>query len=122
MNNQQILTGVEALSILQIMDLTEALYKRWGITPPSYIQPISQVVEKPAEEAQTQFSLKLVSFEVPAKIVVIKLIREITGLGIAEAKKMSESVPIVIKDGLSKADAETVNAKFQGVRCVTELV
>ena len=75
----------------------------------------------PAAEEKTEFDVVLASFDAAAKIKVIKAVREITGLGLAEAKAAVEGVPTVMKEGLSKEDAEALKAQIEEVGGKVEL-
>lgn len=124
MKNDQILSGIEQMSVLQIIALTEALCKRFGVDPRTLypqqrhapVEPVRQV-----EEAMV-FNIQLDSYEPEAKVTVIKLLREVTGRGLVDAKYLAESVPVIIKEGLSKEDADAVCAKFQGIKATVTCV
>ena len=75
----------------------------------------------PAAEEKTEFDVVLASFDAAAKIKVIKAVREITGLGLKEAKELVDNAPKTVKEGLSKAEAEEMKAKLEEAGAKVEL-
>ena len=92
--------------------LSNQQFSRWGAGRPAIA---------PAAEEKTEFDVVLVGFDAAQKIKVIKSVREITGLGLAEAKKAVEETPTTLKEALSKDDAETMKKDLEAVGAKIEL-
>ena len=110
---QEIIDALKELSVMELNDLVTACEEEFGV---SAAAGVAVVAAGPAavEEEKTEFDVELT--EVGAqKIKVIKAVRDATGLGLKEAKELVESAPIVVKEGLSKADAETLQKALEEV-------
>ena len=109
-----IVDEVAALSVLELAELVKEVEDRFGVSAAAAV-----AVAAPADagaaavEEKTEFDVILASFDAAAKIKVIKVVREITGLGLAEAKAAVEAAPKAIKEGVSKDDAEALKAKIE---------
>lgn len=117
-----IIEEIKTLSILELRDLVKAIEEEFGVsaTPVAVAAgPAAAGAAAPAE-AQTEFSVVLKETGAE-KIKVIKVVREVTTLGLKEAKEATEKVPSVIKEGISKEDAEAVAAKFKAVGATVEI-
>jgi large subunit ribosomal protein L7/L12 len=109
---------VEALSNLKVLDVVElikSLEEKWGVSAAAPVAVAAAgggaaAAAAPVEE-QTEFTVTMTSFGAN-KVGVIKVIREITGLGLKEAKDLVEGVPSVVKEAVSKADAEAIKKKL----------
>ena len=105
-----ILEEIKALTILELADLVKAIEEEFGVSA----APVAvAAVGAPAAavEEKTEFDVELTNFGAK-KLDVIKVIREITGLGLKEAKEMVEGAPKIVKEGASKEDAEAIKAKL----------
>lgn len=111
-----IIASLEQMTVLDLVDLKKTLEDRWGVTPLVGISqpaPLGMTLEVPvAIEEQTEFSVILQAFG-PNKIAVIKVIRELTSLGLKEAKDLVESAPTTVREGLSKDEAEAAVTKLR---------
>ena len=110
---QEIIDALKELSVMELNDLVTACEAEFGV---SAAAGVAVVAAGPAavEEEKTEFDVELT--EVGAqKIKVIKAVRDATGLGLKEAKELVESAPKVVKEGLSKADAETLQKALEEV-------
>ena len=109
----QILEEIKGLTILEMNDLVKGLEEAFGVTaaPVAVAGGAVAGAAAPAEEEKTEFDVVLASFGAK-KLDVIKAVREITGLGLKEAKDLVESAPKAIKEGASKEDAEAIKAKL----------
>ena len=118
--NEQVVDYLSGLTVMDLVKLTETLEEKWGVkaAPVAVAGPAGPAPE--AEEAQTEFNVMLMNFGA-AKIKVIKAVREITGLGLKEAKTMVESAPCAVKEGVSKADAEEIAAKIKETGAEVEI-
>jgi large subunit ribosomal protein L7/L12 len=117
----EIVSQIEQLSVLDLVDLTKRLQDRWGVSaaaamPMMAAMPASgapAAAAAPAEEAPTEFNVILSGLADPGKkINVIKVVRELTGLGLKEAKDVVEGVPQPIKEGASKEESDSIRAKL----------
>ena len=98
---------IKALTVLELSELVHALEEEFGVSAAAMAAPA------PAAEEKTEFDVVLTGFDAAAKIKVIKVVREITGLGLAEAKAAVEGTPKTLKEALSKEDAEAMKAKVE---------
>ena len=106
----QILEEIKSLTILELADLVKAVEEEFGVSAAPVAVAGAAVAAAPVEE-KTEFDVVLA--EVGAsKLNVIKVVRELTGLGLKEAKELVEGAPKTIKEGLSKEDAEAMKAKI----------
>ena len=97
---------IKGLTVLELSELVHALEEEFGVSAAAMAAPAAGGAA-PAAEEKTEFDVVLVGFDAAQKIKVIKSVREITGLGLAEAKKAVEETPTTLKEALSKDDAET---------------
>ena len=103
---------VKSLTVLELSELVHALEEEFGVSAAAMAAPAAGGAAAPAAEEKTEFDVVLA--EVGAeKIKVIKAVREITGLGLAEAKAAVEGTPKTLKEALSKEDAEAMKAKVE---------
>ena len=111
---------VKALTVIELSELVHALEEEFGVSAAAMAAPAAGGAAAPAAEEKTEFDVIMTSFG-SEKIKVIKEIRGITGLGLAEAKALVEGVPAKVKEGVSKEDAEAVVAKFAEVGAKIEV-
>lgn len=102
---------VKALTVLELSELVHALEEEFGVSAAAMAAPAAAAA--PAAEEKSEFDVILASFDAAAKIKVIKAIREITGLGLAEAKAFAEATPKALKEGVSKEEAEELQKKVE---------
>jgi len=108
----QILETIKSLTILELADLVKAVEEEFGVSAAAPVAVAGAAgAAAPAAEEKTEFDVVLKSFGAK-KLDVIKVIREITGLGLKEAKELVEGAPKTVKEGLSKEDAEAMKAKI----------
>ena len=120
LNKEDILAYLEEATILELNDLVKAIEEKFGVTAAA---PVA-VVATPAEEAeQTGPSTVTVSLTSAgqSKVAVIKLVREITGLGLLEAKQAVDKVPAVIKENISPDEAAELKKKFEDAGATVEI-
>ena len=110
---------VKGLTVLELSELVHALEEEFGVSAAAMAAPAAAAA--PAAEEKTEFDVILAGFDAAAKIKVIKVVREITGQGLAEAKATVEGTPSTLKEGISKADAEELKAKIEEVGGKVEL-
>ena len=110
---------IKTLTVLELSELVHALEEEFGVSAAAMAAPAAAAA--PAVEEKTEFDVVLTGFDAAAKIKVIKIVREITGQGLAEAKATVEGTPSTLKEGISKADAEELKAKIEEVGGKVEL-
>ena len=110
---------IKALSVLELSELVHALEETFGVSAAAAAAPAAGAVAAVVEE-KTEFDVVMTDFGAE-KIKVIKEVRAITGLGLAEAKALVEGVPCKIKEGLSKDDAEAMKKQLTDVGAEIEL-
>jgi large subunit ribosomal protein L7/L12 len=110
---------IKALTVLDLSELVHALEDTFGVSAAVAAAPAAAAAAAVVEE-QTEFDVVMTSFGAE-KIKVIKEVRSITGLGLAEAKALVEGVPAKIKEGVSKDEAEEFKKQLEGVGAVVEL-
>ncbi len=103
----QIIEQIKALTILELADLVKAIEEEFGVSAAPVAVAGAAVAAAPAAEEKTEFDVILKNFG-GNKLGVIKAVREITGLGLKEAKELVEGAPKTLKEAVSKADAEAI--------------
>ena len=111
---------IKALSVLELSELVHALEDTFGVSAAAVAAGPAVAAAGPAVEEKTEFDVILSEFGAE-KIKVIKEVRAITGLGLAEAKGLVEGVPAKIKEGVSKEDAEALKAQLEAVGAKVEI-
>ena len=112
LTTDQILDAISSMTVLECSELVKAMEEKFGVTAAVAVAAGPAAGAAPAAEEQTEFIVTLDSFDAAKKIPVIKVIREITGLGLGEAKALVEGAPKTVKEGVSKADADAMVAKI----------
>ena len=113
MNKEQIMEAIEKMTVLELSELVKALEEKFGVSasaPMAAAAPVAAAAAPVAEE-QTEFDV-IWTAAGAGKIGVIKVVRELTGLGLKEAKDLVDGAPKAVKEKISKADAEAVKAKL----------
>lgn len=110
LNIEQIIADIKEATILELNDLVKAIEEEFGVTAAA---PVAVAATAgPAAEEKTEFNVELTSAG-DKKIGVIKVVREATGLGLKEAKELVDGAPSIIKEGVSKEDAEALKAQLE---------
>ena len=112
---------VKALTVLELSELVKALEEEFGVSAAAMAAPAAGGAAAEAAEEKTEFDVVLAGFDAAAKIKVIKAVREITGLGLAEAKAVVEGAPKPLKEGVSKDEAEELKKKLEEAGAKVEL-
>lgn len=115
-----ILDEIKALTILEVADLVKALEEEFGVSAAPVAVAAVGGAAAPAAEEKTEFDVVLTSFG-DSKLGVIKAVREVTGLGLKEAKELVEAVPKKLKEGVSKEDAEKIKADLTAAGATVEI-
>jgi large subunit ribosomal protein L7/L12 len=118
MTQEQILDAIKEMTVLQLNDLVKAIEEEFGVTAAAPVAAAAGGAA--AEEEKTEFDVILNSAG-DQKIKVIKVVREITGLGLKEAKGLVDEAPKALKEGVSKEDAEEIKGKLEEVGASVEV-
>ena len=110
---------IKALTVLELSELVHALEEEFGVSAAAMAAPAAAAA--PAAEEKTEFDVILAGFDAAAKIKVIKVVREITGLGLAEAKAVVEGAPKALKEAVSKDEAEELKKKLEEAGAKVEI-
>ena len=113
MNKDQIMEAIEAMSVLELSELVKALEEKFGVSAAAPMAvAAAPAAGAAAAEEQTEFDVVLTAAGA-SKINVIKIVREVTGLGLKEAKAIVDEAPKAVKEKISKADADALAAKLK---------
>ena len=112
MTTQEIIEVIKGLSVLELNDLVKACEEEFGVSAAAGVVVAAAAEGGAAAEEKDEFDVELVSAGA-AKVKVIKVVREVTGLGLKEAKALVDEAPKVIKEGASKAEAEEIKTKLE---------
>src|SRR5512140_316072 len=120
-DKDQFLTALDSMTVMELNDLVKAIEEKFGVSAASMAAPAAgAAAAAPAAEEKTEFTVQLT--EVGAnKVQVIKAVREITGLGLKEAKDLVDGAPKPVKEGIAKADAEAAKKKLEDAGAKVEL-
>ena len=121
MNAQEIISAVESMTILELADLVKAMEEKFGVSaaaPVAVAAGPAAAAEAVEEKTEFDVILKDVGSE---KIKVIKAVRELTGLGLKEAKELVDGAPKTLKEGVTKEAAEEIKKKFEEVGATVEI-
>ena len=122
MDKEKLIADLKAMSVLELAELVKALEEEFGVSAAAGAVVAAGPAAAPAEAVEEKTEFDVILKEVgPEKIKVIKVVREATGLGLAEAKAVVEAAPKAIKEGVSKEDAEALKAKLEEVGAKVEL-
>ena len=120
LTNDQILEAVGNMTVLEISDLVKAMEEKFDVSAAAPVMVAGAGAAGPVEEEQTEFDVILTGFG-EKKIAVIKAVREISGLGLKEAKEAVEAGDKAIKEGVSKEEANTIKEKLEAAGASVEL-
>ena len=115
-----ILDSIKSLTILEVADLVKALEEEFGVSAAPVAVAAVGGAAAPAVEEKTEFDVVLTSFGT-SKLGVIKAVREVTGLGLKEAKELVEGCPKTLKEGVSKDEAEKIKADLTAAGATVEV-
>lgn len=129
MTKDEVMQAIKSMNVLDLSDLVKSLETEFGISATAVAVAAPQaagtsgssaVAVAPAEEEQTEFEITLKEIG-PNKVNVIKAVREVTTLGLREAKELVESAPIRVKEGVTKDEAQNVKTKLEAAGAVVEI-
>ena len=124
-SKEELVDALSNLKVLEVVDLIKALEDKWGVSAAAPVAIAAGPAggggaAAPAAEEKTEFNVTMTSFGAN-KVGVIKVIREITGLGLKEAKDLVEGVPSSVKEGIPKADADAIKKKLEEAGAAAEI-
>ena len=123
-SKDEVLDAISKMSVMEVVELIADMEKKFGVTaaaPVAMAAGPAAGAAAPVVEEQTEFTVTLKEYPADKKVTVIKVIREITGLGLKEAKDLVEGVPSTVKEGISKADVETIKKKLEDTGAKVEV-
>jgi large subunit ribosomal protein L7/L12 len=122
-SKEEILDAISNMTVMEIVDLVKMMEDKFGVTaaaPVAMAAAAGPAAAAPVVEEQTEFTVTMTSFGAN-KVGVIKVIREITGLGLKEAKDLVEGVPSLVKESIPKADADAIKKKLEEAGAAAEI-
>ena len=124
-SKDEILDAISQMTLMQVVELISDMEKKFGVTAAAPVAVAAApaaggAAAAPAEE-QTEFTVVLKEYPADKKVTVIKVIREITGLGLKEAKDLVEAVPSTVKEAVSKADSDSFKKKLEDAGAKVEI-
>jgi len=124
-SKDEILDAIAKLSLMDVVELIADMEKKFGVTAAAPVAAVAVgggggAVAAPVEE-QTEFTVTLKEYPADKKVTVIKVVRELTGLGLKEAKDLVEGVPALVKEGVNKADSATMRKKLEDAGAKVEI-
>ena len=124
MTNDQILDAIGEKTVIELSELIEAFKTKFNVSVVAAAAPAgggAGGAAAPAVEEQTEFTVILKEYPADKKVGVIKVVRELTGLGLKEAKDLVEGVPSVVKEGVNKADSDNMKKKLEEAGAKVEI-
>jgi large subunit ribosomal protein L7/L12 len=111
---EEILDAIAKMSVMDVVELVKMMEDKFGVSAAAAVAVAGPAAAAaPAAEAKTEFTVVLSSIDPAKKVNVIKIVREITGLGLKEAKDLVEGAPQTVKEGVAKADADAMKKKLE---------
>ncbi len=112
LTTEEFIAAIKELTVLELNDLVKACEEEFGVSAAAGVVMAGPAAEAEEVEEQTEFTAELTEIG-PNKVKVIKVVREITGLGLKEAKAVVDEAPSVIKEGIEKAEAEDIKSRIE---------
>jgi large subunit ribosomal protein L7/L12 len=124
-SKDEILDAISKMTLMEVVELISDMEKKFGVTAAAPVAMAAApgagaAAAAPAEE-KTEFTVLLKEYPADKKVTVIKVIREITGLGLKEAKDLVEGVPSTVKEAVSKADSDAIKKKLEDAGAKVEI-
>ena len=111
-SKEEILDAISNMTVMEIVDLVKMMEDKFGVTAAAPVAMAAAAAAAPVVEEQTEFTVILKAYPADKKVGTIKVIREITGLGLKEAKDLVEGAPSTVKEAVSKADADKIKKQL----------
>ena len=122
MNKEQLIADIKAMTVLELSELVKALEEEFGVSAAATAVAVAGPAAGAAEAAEEKTEFDAILKDVgPEKIKVIKVVREVTGLGLKEAKELVDGAPKPLKEGASKEECEKIAAAFKEVGATVEI-
>ncbi len=122
MNKEQLIADIKAMTVLELAELVKALEEEFGVSAAATAVAVAGPAAGPAAEVEEKTEFDAILKDVgPEKIKVIKAVRELTGLGLKEAKDLVDGAPKPLKEGVSKEECEKIAAMFKEVGATVEI-
>ena len=112
MTTEEFITAIKELSVLELNDLVKACEEEFGVSAAAGVAVVAAGGAADAGEEKSEFDVELTAFG-DAKVKVIKVVREVTGLGLKEAKELVDGAPKVVKEAVTKEEADDIKAKLE---------
>ena len=123
-SKDEILEAISNMTVMQVVELISDMEKKFGVTAAAPVAMVAgggaAAAAAPVEE-KTEFTVILKEYPADKKVGVIKVVRELTGLGLKEAKDLVEGVPGTVKEGVNKADSDTMKKKLEEAGAKVEI-
>ena len=124
-SKDEILDAIAKMSLIEVTELISDMEKKFGVTAAAPVAlaaaPGAAAAAAAPVEEKTEFAVTLKEYPADKKVTVIKVIREITGLGLKEAKDLVEGVPSLVKEGVNKADSDAIKKKLEDAGAKVEI-
>jgi len=124
-SKDEILDAIAKMSLIEVTELISDMEKKFGVTAAAAVAvaagPAGGAAAAAPVEEKTEFAVTLKEYPADKKVTVIKVIREITGLGLKEAKDLVEGVPSLVKEGVNKADSDAIKKKLEEAGAKVEI-
>ena len=124
-SKDEILDAIAKMSLIEVTELISDMEKKFGVTAAAPVAiaagPAAGAAAAAPVEEKTEFAVTLKEYPADKKVTVIKVIREITGLGLKEAKDLVEGVPSLVKEGVNKADSDAIKKKLEDAGAKVEI-
>jgi len=124
-SKDEILDAISKMSLIEVTELISDMEKKFGVTAAAPVAvaagPAAGAAAAAPVEEKTEFTVTLKEYPADKKVTVIKVIREITGLGLKEAKDLVEGVPSLVKEGVNKADSDAMKKKLEDAGAKVEI-
>ena len=124
-SKDEILDAIAKMSLIEVTELISDMEKKFGVTAAAPVAvaagPAAGAAAAAPVEEKTEFTVTLKEYPADKKVTVIKVIREITGLGLKEAKDLVEGVPSLVKEGVNKADSDAMKKKLEEAGAKVEI-
>ena len=124
-SKDEILDAISRMTVIEVVELIADMEKKFGVTAAAPVAmaagPAAGAAAAAPAEEQTEFTVTLKEYPADKKVTVIKVIREITGLGLKEAKDLVEGVPATVKEAIAKPDVEVIKKKLEDVGAKVEV-
>ena len=118
---EEILDAISNMTVMEIVDLVKMMEDKFGVTAAAPVAMAAAAAAAPVVEEQTEFTIILKAYPADKKVGTIKVIREITGLGLKEAKDLVEGAPKPVKEGVAKEEADKIKATLEKAGAKVEL-